>query len=197
VDVEAFAMYRSLVETNVGPYNEETIALVDVGAQTTNVSVVSCGIFGMTRSINQGGQLLTDALKSHFKLEDAEAELGKSQLDLRALIAEQKAQESPPLRVLQPHLDDLIREIRRSLNYYQSQQTEHGTPTPVTRVLLAGGGANLPGLAEYMAHKLGLTVDRHGIYDAEVVHAPADNQSTGIELAVVGGLAMRPHVRAT
>lgn len=196
VDVEAFAMYRSLVETNVGPYNEETIALVDVGAQTTNVSVVSCGIFGMTRSINQGGQVLTDALKSHFKLEDAEAELGKSQLDLRALIAEQKVQESPPLRVLQPHLDDLIREIRRSLNYYQSQQTEHGTPTPVTRVLLAGGGANLPGLAEYMAHKLGLTVDRHGIYDAEVVQAPADNQSTGIELAVVGGLAMRPHVRA-
>lgn len=198
VDVEAFAMYRSLVEADEsGQFAEETIALVDVGAHTTNVSVVSRGIFAMTRSIPQGGQTLTEALRAHFKLEELDAESGKKQLDLRELISDGKPIETPPLRVLQPHVDDLVREVRRSLNYYQSQQTDQGTPNPVNRVVLAGGGANLPGLAEYMTHKLGLPTVRVGVFDnPRFSFAGHGEPGLGLDLAVVSGLAMRSHLKS-
>lgn len=197
VDVEAFAMYRSLVEASEeGTAAGDVIALVDVGAQTTKVSVINRGVFAMTRSISQAGQTITDALRTHFKLNEDEAELGKSQLDLRDLVSETKAIESPPLRVIQPHVDDLIREIRRSLNYYQSQHNDCGTPAPVTHLILSGGGANLPGLAEYMQHKLDMPVIRAGVFDnPRFSLAHPEEVGPGLELAVVTGLAMRTHVK--
>ncbi|MBX3097484.1 MAG: type IV pilus assembly protein PilM [Fimbriimonadaceae bacterium] len=198
VDVEAFAMYRSLIEASEeGTVSGDVIALVDVGAQTTKVSVINRGVFAMTRSISQAGQTITDALRTHFKLNEEEAEQGKSQLDLRDLVADSKTIESPPLRVIQPHVDDLIREIRRSLNYYQSQHNEGAAPSPVTHLVLSGGGANLPGLSEYMQHKLDMPVTRTGVFDnPRFNHIHDENGSPGLELAVVTGLAMRSHLKS-
>lgn len=196
VDIEAFAMYRALVEASESfSAEEETIAIVDVGAETTNVSVVSNGAFSMTRSIQHGGDILTNALKSYFKLSDEDAESGKNQLNIADLTAEGAA-ENPPLRVIQPHVDELIREIRRSLNYYQSQQTESGESKPVTKLILSGGGARLNGLDQYMSHKLGLPVEKIGVLDnPRFVFGGHSDPGSGLELAVASGLAMRPLAR--
>lgn len=57
VDLEPFAMYRALIEANFDrTLAEETVALVDIGAGTTNVSVVSGGVFAMTRTIPNAGR---------------------------------------------------------------------------------------------------------------------------------------------
>lgn len=193
VDVEAFAMYRALVETREDEtIEDQTIAIVDVGAETTNVSVVSNGSFAMTRSIQHGGTVLTNALKNYFKLSDEDADEGKNQLNIADLIGN-GSQENPPLRVIQPHVDELIREIRRSLNYYQSQQTEAGESTPVTKLILSGGGARLNGLGEYMSHKLGLQVERIGVLDnPRFIYGGHNDPGSGLELSVASGLAMRP-----
>jgi type IV pilus assembly protein PilM len=198
VDIEPFAAYRSLIETDPSAhFSDQTIALVDIGANTTSVSVVSGGQFSMTRSIPQGGRTFTDALRSYFKLSEEDAEAGKRQLDLRELLAEDKPSENPPLRVLQPHIDELIREIRRSLNYYQSQQTEQGQPKPVTTVILSGGAARMPGLDEYMAKKLNLEVRTLGILDnPRFSYGGTDDPGTGMELSVASGLALRAYPKA-
>ncbi|HZH98708.1 MAG TPA: type IV pilus assembly protein PilM, partial [Fimbriimonadaceae bacterium] len=137
VDVEPFAAYRSLVEADPNhDWSDSTIALVDIGAFTTSMSVVTKGVFSMTRIIPQGSQMFTDALKNYFKLNEEDAESGKAQLDMSELIRDDAPKENPPLRVVQPHLDDLIREVRRSLNYFQSQQTEASQSKQVDAVLL-------------------------------------------------------------
>ncbi len=198
VDIEPFATYRALIEANSeADWSDQTIALVDIGASMTNVSVVSKGVFAMTRSIPQGGGTLSEALKNYFKLSDEDAESGKSQLDFRELMADEKPIENPPLRVLQPHVDDLIREIRRSLNYYQSQQTEGGQPKPVSSILVSGGGAKLNGLPEYIASKLGMQVIPAGIFDnPRFVSTSAEDVGRGLELSVASGLAMRANAKA-
>lgn len=198
VDIEAFAMYRALIESDAASeFGEDTVALVDVGASSTNVSVVSKGNFAMTRSIPQAGQTLTDALKNYFKLSDEDAEQGKAQLNLTHLLDDAAVVENPPLRVLQPHVDDLIREIRRSLNYYQSQQTEAGAPNPVTHLVVSGGGANLHGLGEYVAHKLGLQVACQGVFDnPRFLYAGSEDPGHGLDLSVASGLAMRAFHKA-
>ncbi len=198
VDIEAFAMYRALIEASRDEgLTAETIALVDVGAMTTNVSVVSGGVFAMTRSIPQAGHTLTEALKNYFKLNDEDAEQGKTQLDLQQLLSDDVVTENPPLRVLQPHIDDLIREIRRSLNYYQSQQTEAGKSTPVTRLVISGGGASLAGLAPYFENKLGIPVSCTGVFDnPRFVPVGNENAGHGLDLTVASGLAMRAFAKA-
>lgn len=197
VDVESFAAYRALVESDdTSIMSQMTIAMVDVGAAMTTVSVVSQGKFVMTRTIPQGGQTFTDALKDYFKLEDADAESGKAQLDL-SILTKDVVLDNQPLRVLQPHVDDLIREVRRSLNYYQSQQTESGTTNPVTHLVLCGGGAKLQGMAEYFSHKLGIEVAAMGVFDNTKFMANGETTATnGMELAVAAGLAMRSSGKA-
>jgi len=195
VDLEPFAGYRALVETDAEhDWAEKTVAIVDIGAHTTSVSVVSKGVFSMTRAIPQGGSTLTGALKQYFKLTDADAESGKTQLDFRELLSD-APQENPPLRVLQPHVDELIREIRRSLNYYQSQQTDAGQPNPVTQVLLSGGSAKMNGLAGYMSQKLALEVTPLGVFDNPRFLVTED-EGHGLEMSVASGLAMRAFARA-
>lgn len=197
VDVESFASYRSLVEANQNQdWRAATIALVDIGASTTSMSVVSNGQFCMTRSIPHGGQILTDALKSYFKLSDTDAESGKAQLDVSELTVQGQPVENPPLRVLQPHLDDLVREIRRSLNYYQSQQTGSGVSAPVTELVVSGGGASLHGLAEYIGHKLQIPTAPFGVFDNPRFSRASGESGGGLDLSVASGLAMRAHHKA-
>lgn len=197
VDVESFAAYRALVEADQShDWSDQTIALVDIGATTTSMSVVSSGLFCMTRSIPHGGQTLTDALKTHFKLSDQDAETGKSQLDVTELTLEGQPLENPPLRVLQPHLDDLVREIRRSLNYYQSQQNESGVSSPVTGLIISGGGALMHGLAQYIGHKLQLETCAAGVLDNPRFAHSGTVTGGGHDLSVASGLAMRALLKA-
>jgi type IV pilus assembly protein PilM len=194
VDIEAFAIYRSVVEADPArDWSEKTIAVIDIGATTTSVSVVQKGLFAMSRTIPNGGQMLTEALKNYFKLSEEDAESGKAQLDFRDLIGEAPPKESPPLRVLQPHVDDLVREIRRSLNYYQSQQQD-AKDGAVDALLLTGGGVKLMGLAEYISHKLGIETTSLDVYqNTRFLHSYVES---GLELSVATGLAMRAYGRA-
>lgn len=198
VDIEPFAAYRSLVESE---HNEElmagTLVLVDIGASSTNLSVISQGVFAMTRSISQAGDSLTDALKKNFNLSDEDAEAGKAQLDLNELVEESAFRENPPLKVIQPHLDDLIREIRRSLNYYQSQQPEGSPSRDVNKVLISGGGSRMSGLAKYLSKKLEIDTEA-----ADVLQKPTflvtdpTAETKPIDIAVASGLAMRMWAKA-
>lgn len=194
VDIEAFAIYRALIEADrTRNWSDNTIAIVDIGATTTNVSVIPKTLFAMSRTIPNGGQMLTDALKTYFKLSEEDAESGKAQLDFSELTREVVPRENPPLRVLQPHVDDLVREIRRSLNYYQSQQQD-AQNSSVDALLITGGGAKLHGLAEYIGHKLGIeTLSLDLLQNPRFVHS---SEASGLDLSVASGLAMRAFGRA-
>ncbi|MEQ1934685.1 MAG: type IV pilus assembly protein PilM [Fimbriimonadaceae bacterium] len=197
VDLEPFAAYRSLIESDPnGDWHNKTIALVDIGGSATNLSVVAGGIFAMARSLPHGGQTLTEALKTYFRLSTEDAESGKAQLDLREL-TDDTPKENPPLRVVQPHIDDLVREIRRSLNYFQSGGAEGGPQgKAVETVVLCGGGSKLPGIAEYLSHKLGMPAVSLGIYDNTAFTSWDEESGKGLELGVVAGLALRPFAKA-
>lgn len=195
VDVEPFAAYRCLLEADPNnAWSHKTVAMVDVGAGMTSLSVVKEGMFVMTRTIPNGSRQLTDALKNFFQLSDEDAESGKSQLDVTDLLNE-LPKENPPLRIIQPHVDDLVREIRRSLNYFQSQQGEGNKA--VDGLVISGGGAQLSGLTEYIAKKLGMETASAGVFDnPRFTYAGVEDAGRGLNLSVASGLAMRAFGKA-
>ena len=54
-----------------------------------------------------------------------------------------------------PVLDSLMREVRRMIRYYEEHTT---TGHKITQIITLGGGANMPGISEYMTDKLRIPV---------------------------------------
>lgn len=160
VDLEAFALQRALVDCNRHRFDDGLLrALVDIGAAHTEVTILAGTHFALTRSIPIAGDTFTEALKNYLRVDVGEAERRKAEADLELLVrGSGAAEELEAPRALQSMLDEMLREIRRSINYYQSQLPEGADLQPLAEIVLAGGSAQIRGLAAYMNARLGTEV---------------------------------------
>ena len=156
VDVAPMALYNAFRATYGNP--EEPILLIDIGAKTSNLLYIEGRRF-FTRSIAIGGGAITAAIAKEYGISFMDAEHQKIANGLVALgggHTEQMDEAVAALAmVIRNALTRLPAEIARTTNYYRSQ---HGGSAP-RRVLLAGGGANLPYTLEFFQEKLNLPVE--------------------------------------
>ncbi len=156
VDVAPMAIYNAFRATYGNP--EEPILLIDIGAKTSNLLYIEGRRF-FTRSIAIGGGAVTAAIAKEYGISYMDAEHQKISNGLVALgggHTEQMDESVAALAmVIRNALTRLPAEISRTTNYYRSQ---HGGSAP-RRVLLAGGGANLPYTLEFFQEKLNLPVE--------------------------------------
>lgn len=156
VDVAPMALYNAYR----GAYgsSEEPILIIDVGAKTSNLLYVE-GTRFFTRGVAIGGSSVTAAIAKEYNITFAEAEHQKVTNGLVALGGGHTETMEESLAalamVVRNALTRLPAEIARTTNYYRSQ---HGGSAP-KRVLLAGGGANLPYTLEFFNEKLNLPVE--------------------------------------
>ena len=157
-DIESFALIRSLIDTQYARYNDGNLrAIVDIGAGHTEVTILLGTKFQLTRGVSIAGDTFTDALRNQLRIDVAEAEQRKTELDLNVLIhgSDNPGDYEAP-RAVQNVMDELLREVRRSIVFYQSQLPEGTPPQNITEILLAGGSAQMMGLAPYVTARLGL-----------------------------------------
>lgn len=156
VDVAPMALYNAFRATYGNP--EEPILLIDIGAKTSNLLYIEGRRF-FTRSIAIGGGAVTASIAKEYGISYMDAEHQKISNGLVALgggHTEQMDESVAALAmVIRNALTRLPAEISRTTNYYRSQ---HGGSAP-RRVLLAGGGANLPYTLEFFQEKLNLPVE--------------------------------------
>ena len=198
VEIETFAAFRSLIESDESKNSSsKTYILVDIGATNTTVSVIESGVYVMHRSMPAAGNTWTEGLRTAFKLELVDAEAGKIALNMNEYMTP-NGQENPPLKVIATHIDDLIRELRRSMNYLQTQNqgSEANSENKIDGMYLCGGGAKLRGLDAYIQSKLGIPVTTLGVFENPVITQTGAFTGSGTDLAVAAGLAMRPMVSA-
>jgi type IV pilus assembly protein PilM len=174
VDVEAFALQRVLLECRGKKTPvDETIAILDIGAVKTDVNIVASGQFALTRNIQIAGDHFTNAIKVTKKCDWNTAEKIKKQVDMSALLESDADPERLSLaKAIQPVLDELLREIRRSTNYYHTQISERALQIPevdepreVTRLMVTGGSGLLKGIDRYMSARLGSPVETWNVFD--------------------------------
>jgi type IV pilus assembly protein PilM len=162
VDVEAFSLIRALVDADrSGQFREATAAFVDMGASHTDVNVVSKSEFALTRNIPIAGDSFTNAIKTLTGFSHDDAERLKFEMAAQESLDKLNLQEveNKCWRVVQPLLDELLREIRRSVHYYQSQFPEGSQEAVVSKIILSGGTARMPGMAAYVSGKLNVPVE--------------------------------------
>ncbi|MBV1914392.1 MAG: pilus assembly protein PilM [Pseudomonadales bacterium] len=143
VDVEAYAMERafSLIVEQIDE-DAEVVAIVDIGATMTTLSVLVNGKIIYTREQLFGGKQLTEEIQRRYGLSFEEAGLGKK---LGGLPDEYEAE------VLEPFKEAVVQQVMRSLQFFYSSSQYNA----VEYIVLAGGTASIDGLSELVQEQLG------------------------------------------
>jgi type IV pilus assembly protein PilM len=203
VEIQPFAMMRGILAANGSHSAEgETTAVLGIGAAYTEITIMKGGTFVLTRMIPIAGDAFTEAIKNALDIDTEEANQLKETATQVVSSEEERATLDPAAqqasRAIEPLLDEIIREVRRSLAYhdYQQQAPEAGAgDLGVNRILLSGGSAKLPRINEYFMSQLGVPVEVVSIFGNGQLRAHGVNQdylqSHAPTLLVGAGLALR------
>ncbi len=135
-----------------GEENEgEVVAIISIGARTTNVSILKNGILRFTRSIGLAGNNVNSLIQKYYKVPFEEAERIKIEDGMLA----GDGGDSEVVELVQAIIEELAGEIRRSFDYFKAQSRE----ALIHRVLITGGTARLEGLKETLENEFGMDVE--------------------------------------
>lgn len=152
VDVSPLAAYNWLKHTQEFGDQGECIAVIDMGATTTDIVIEREGQFRFTRPLNVGGNDITKALAAKFGMNFSDAERGKR--ERCAAPTGEPERDGPTGEVIGQVLQRMVGEIMRSFAYFRSLPGGG----QVNRVILCGGGACLRNIVPYLQRALGLEV---------------------------------------
>jgi type IV pilus assembly protein PilM len=159
IDLEAFAILRALApESNGGaaPGNA-ALVVVGIGHDRTTFAVSDGQACQFTRVLEWGGATLNGAIARALDLAPSEAEPIKLSLSLAdaSIPAGLTAEQADKVReAVLRELHEFARELVSSLQFYQSQAGSLG----IGEIILTGGTAQLPGLANELAKLIGVRV---------------------------------------
>ncbi len=145
VDIEAYAMKRAfeLIKPQLGASSQElVVAIIDIGATMTTLSVLADERSIYTREQLFGGKQLTEEIQRRYSLSFEEAGLAKKQGGLP---------DDYEAEVLQPFKEAVLQQVTRSLQFFFSSSQYDD----VDYIVLAGGTASIEGLADMIENKLG------------------------------------------
>ena len=151
VDVESFALENACrLMTHQMPDGgiQRTIAVVDVGASSTTFSILRDLHIIYTRDFAFGGQQLTEEIMRTYGLSMEEAGRAKKEGGLPSNYQPE---------VLDPFIDDMTQQVSRSLQFYLASGSGRTQPE---QILICGGCANIPGVAEVIASRVGIPAER-------------------------------------
>ena len=181
-DVENFAIENAFkVFADTLPMGANTIGILDIGHTMTTLSVLQDNKIIYNREQVFGGKQLTQEIQNRYGLSYEEAGRAKK---MRTLPDDYDAE------VLEPFLDAVIQQAARSLQFFFSSSQFN----EIDHILLAGGNANIPGLAKVLQQKLGYRVTTANPF-LQMGFSPQIDikkiESDAPSLLVACGLAMR------
>jgi type IV pilus assembly protein PilM len=187
IDVAAFAVENAF-EMNYEGSASETVALVNIGAQTVNINVIANGSPSFTRDITTAGNQYTEEIQKALSISFEEAERVK--LGGRG---SQKSQDVVPREVeeaMRTVSETVIGEISRSLDFYGATTAEGR----IARVLISGGSARVAGLRNAFQERTGHRIEILNPLARMVPTSrfdPEDLEDLAPSLGVAVGLALR------
>lgn len=185
-DVNPLAAYNWLKHTGEFGNAGDCVALIDMGAATTDIVIEREGQFRFTRPLNLGGNDVTLAVASAFGMNFADAERLKRQRGFAP--TGDPNTDGQGGEVIGNVLQRMVSEVMRSFAYFRSLPGGG----QVNRVILCGGGACLRNIIPFMQRQLGLEVRIAQPLAGLVVAAGGQQVSDKPEQACVAlGMALR------
>ena len=187
IDVDAFAL-QNCYELNYQPKTGEVVALLNIGAATMNINILNGARSVFARDASVGGSQYTSLLQKELGLTFEQAESVK-----RGLPLPEGVEARPIQPIIETVSDILSLEVKKTMDFYRATAEEGGQA--IQKILIAGGGSKLPGLADYLAKRFEIPVEVFDPFKRIEVDArkfdPDYMREVIPEMAVAVGLALR------
>lgn len=148
LDIDVFCVQNAF-EVNYPISGSEVTALVNIGASTTNISVLKGGSPLFWRDIQAGGNNYTDTLQREMNLTFNQAEGIKKGEQVEGVRAEQAAP------ILNAVTEEFGAELKKTLDFFRVTTNEN----QIHKIMLSGGGSQVPNLDRYIGQFFGVPVE--------------------------------------
>lgn len=190
LEIEGQATARALLPSD----HPLPTMILDLGRNDASLSISTSGMVTFTASLETGGDVFTRAIARGLNLSFQEAERLKRKYGFR-----DTKESSDVFEQLAPVMADFKETIRKHMMYWQMHAGgEGGQSEVVARIVLAGGNANVVGLAEFLESQLGVPVEIGNVWEHILSfeeHLPQISAQESLEYATAVGLALRSLTR--
>jgi len=158
------------------------VAVVDFGASTTTFSVLKSLRVIYTRDFAFGGQQLTEEIMRTYGLSLEDAGRAKKEGGLPSNYGPE---------VLDAFIDDMTQQVSRSLQFFLASGSGREQPE---QILVCGGCANIPGVADVIASRVGIPTEIGDPLGQMKISSRAKSQGVrkdSTALLIACGLALR------
>lgn len=151
---ELLGLELALIETSINAstrlvmHAEETdvtTLIIDFGAVSTDLSIFD-SVLRVTGTVAAGGDQITDRIAKKLQLTRQQASTIKTKHGIHASKKQAEIREA-----VEPILNKLVDEVKRIDRFYQDRSN---AKKKIEQVIILGGGANMPGLADYLTDKI-------------------------------------------
>lgn len=144
LEIEPQAVSRALIKKN----DAQPYLIADIGAQTTSITIFDQKAIQFTASALIGGNNINKSL---------ETKLGKNSFDLDQLLTHPESHKNKEVllkafEATKPTVNSIATEINKTVRYYEEQSKKK-----VSKVLVCGGEAILPGLTSFIENSTSIT----------------------------------------
>jgi type IV pilus assembly protein PilM len=186
IDVDAFAL-QNCYEVNYRPRPGEIVALLNIGAATMNINILNGTRSIFARDASVGGSQYTSLLQRELGLSFEQAEGVK-----RGMPLPEGTEPRPIQPIIETVSEALALEVKKTVDFYRATAQDEAT---IQKILLAGGGSKLPGLADFLGRKYEIPVEVFDPFRQIEVDSrkfdPDYMREIVPEMAVAVGLALR------
>jgi len=195
-DIDAFTV-QNLFEYSRTLPQDQTIALINVGASLSSLNIIANGVSAFTREIANGGNGITEEIQKQLNVPHDQAEAykcgGSASADdpSRAGMVPQQV-----VQVIEAVSDTIAAEIQRSLDFFMATSGEG----EIARIYVTGGSANLAALARAIERRARVSVETWSPVEKLTIEAkevdPQLLQTRAAQLSVALGLSLRKEKEA-
>lgn len=160
------------------------IIVVDIGERSSDIISINEGKVYFARSLSVGSESITRSISISLGLDMASAEEYKKAYGLKETELEGKIRNA-----ILPVFNNIVEEIRKAMALFLEEHSK-----PVELLVLSGGSANVPGMAEELTKLLGVEVQIIQPFlkiDITNIQVPFNLNSEGCRFSLAVGLALR------
>lgn len=182
VDVEGFA-FVNCFEMNYEPGSDDCVCLVHIGAEVTNINIYVGNTSRFSRDVGLAGNAISETVAQKCNTTFLKAEEMKKSVGAESVFDEEEQEgegdselistirgaveritgsdlgddtpEATAARAIQGSLQQLVSEIRRSIQFFEGQSGG----AVVQRVIVGGGSSRLRNLPQFLQKEIDISVE--------------------------------------
>ncbi|MFT6361287.1 MAG: type IV pilus assembly protein PilM [Candidatus Paceibacteria bacterium] len=177
-EIETFSAIRGSFKHELAP-----VMLLDFGASGVRMSIVEHGVVRKFRAVNRGSAYLSSSLQKSLETDFAEAEKLKCEVGLKKDHPHTEA-----YNIINTGVNYIFSEIQNVILDFEKEYKK-----PISKIILTGGGAALPGFRNKVESKYNITTDFADPFSKAISPDFLGDvlKEAGPEFAVAIGLALQ------